>query len=103
LIIYLTHRDAPISNSPAEITVVPGREHMLNTVNFDGSQPKTMAPALRITMAMSVLNTRKDSITGTAVTRQRHDSFVAETITGCRDKPVEPCGFTPFLSFAPDF
>jgi hypothetical protein len=74
--------DAPIKNSPTEITVVPGSEHMLNTVNFDGSQPNTIAPETKVTMAMHVLNTGKDSTSGTKVTPQRRDSAVAENVTG---------------------
>ena len=54
---------------------------MLNAVNFEGSQPKKIAPETRITIAISVLNTNKDSTSDTMVTRQRHDSLVAETIT----------------------
>lgn len=54
---------------------------MLNTVKVEGSQPKTTAPETRITIAISVLNTKEDSTTDTMVTRQRHDSFVAETVT----------------------
>jgi hypothetical protein len=61
--------------------VVPGSEHMLNAVNFVGSQPKKIAPVTRITIAMSVLNTHKDSTGDTRITLQRRDSFVGETIT----------------------
>jgi hypothetical protein len=67
------------------MTVVPGSEHMLKTVNFEGSQPKTIAPETRITIAISVLNTQKDSTRDTMVTRQRHDSFVAESLTSWRE------------------
>jgi hypothetical protein len=62
---------------------------MLNTVKCDGSQPKTTAPAIRMMMAITVLNTNKDSTTDTMVTRQRHDSFVAETITGGAALPLD--------------
>src|SRR5260370_39672187 len=70
-----------MTNSPKEITVVPGSEHMLNTVNFEASQPNTIVPETRITIAISVFNTQKDSTPGTKVTRQRRHSFVAETVT----------------------
>src|SRR5207244_9939886 len=55
----LTQRDAPTKKSPPAITVVPGREHMLNTANFGQSQPKTTAPAIRMTMAKNVLNSHR--------------------------------------------
>ena len=42
------------------ITVVPGREHMLNSVKRDGSATKTIAPATRMIMAISVLNGSQD-------------------------------------------
>jgi hypothetical protein len=61
--------------------VVPGSEHMLKTVNCAGSEPNTIAPATRITMAMHVLNTVKDSTTDTKVTRQWRYYFVPEAAT----------------------
>ena len=57
------------------MTVVPGSEQMLNTVNFVGSQPNTIAPATRMTMARHVLNAITDSNPGAKVTRQRRDSL----------------------------
>ena len=54
---------------------------MLNRVKSSGLQPKTIAPATRITMELKVFNTRKDSTTGTMVTLPRRYSSVEETIT----------------------
>ena len=54
---------------------------MLKTVNFEGSQPKTIAPEIRITMAMHVLNIDNDSTSNTTVTLQQRDSSVGETMT----------------------
>jgi hypothetical protein len=79
---YPTQRDAPIKNSPPAMTVVPGSAQRLNWLKSDGSQPKTTAPMIRITMEISVLNTCKSSIGDTRVSLQQRDYFVEETITG---------------------
>jgi hypothetical protein len=54
---------------------------MLKATNFVGSQPKKIAPEIRITMEIIVLNNSKDSTGDTSVTRHRRYSFVAEIIT----------------------
>jgi len=59
---------------------------MLNRVKLSGLQPKTIAPATRITTEISVLNVSKDSTEDTRVTLPARDSSVAETVTSCRDK-----------------
>ena len=78
-----TQSDAPIKNNPPARTVVPGSEHKLNRANFEASQPKTIAPEIRVMIDMSVLNASKCSISGTENTLQRRDSLVGETITTC--------------------
>ena len=56
---------------------------MLNALNFIASQPKTIAPAIKITIEIRVLKACKSSTSDTNITLQRRDSFVGETVTGC--------------------
>ena len=72
---------------------MPGSEHKLNRANFEASQPKTIAPEIRMMMAMTVLNMFKDSTSGTRVTRPDRYCFVAETVTRLRE--MEPRGLSP--------
>ena len=77
---------------------------MLNRVKSSGLQPKTIAPATRITMEIKVFNTRKDSTTGTMVTLPRRYSSVEETITQVRSSPyksLEPRGLSKAFALAP--
>jgi len=50
-------------------------------VNFAASQPNTIAPEIRITMEITVLNIPKDSTVETTVTRRRRYSSVAGNVT----------------------
>ena len=79
---------------------------MLNRVKSSGLQPKTIAPATRITMELKVFNTRKDSTTSTMVTLPRRYSSVEETITQVRslsNKSLEPRGIIQSIRLAPAY
>lgn len=87
-------------SSPAAMTTLPGSEHMLNTVKFDGlQQPKTIAPTIRITMAIIVLTDSKGSTQGATVARGRRYFLVAEPLP--RLDEMEPRGFEPLTPTMP--